>query len=513
MTKVDSVVSLLKSMTKSEKKHFSVQIIRKNSKKDFIQIYELIEREGITDSSLLRERFKQKNGGSSFDIALQYLYDKLLNMLLGLRKGRDVCYDLYQDILKAKMLYERSMFHESFMLLEKTIVRAQKYENYMVLLLAARIELDYLQNLDFPYLTEKELCHKQYIITESLKILRKINEQSFLYELLKYRLIYRGRNRSEVQKKEMGDLMISELYIASSLSKSNFEITKIHQLFQANYLMSIGDYEAALNSFQELTVLFKTNVKLWENPPYYYLSTLEGVLGSLRSVANYEGIRHFLEELKGLTTQSFADFQINATCLLFQYELFLFLDKGDFESCIHLIDEYEITLYNKFESLNPIRQAELCLYTALVYLGNGNMKRARYFINKAILDRNLDYLPLSHTIRLVKLMIYYEQGDFDIIRYESRSLKRRFLMDEERYYQIERYMLSFLNKDSLPILLQTRQSMWNKLWEQLSALYQDSFEKQLLDLFDFIAWIEAKLLKKKLSKVLYEHFFKRSNLN
>ena len=90
MTKVDSVVSLLKSMTKSEKKHFSVQIIRKNSKKDFIQIYELIEREGITDSSLLRERFKQKNGGSSFDIALQYLYDKLLNMLLGLRKGRDV---------------------------------------------------------------------------------------------------------------------------------------------------------------------------------------------------------------------------------------------------------------------------------------------------------------------------------------------------------------------------------------------------------------------------------------
>lgn len=513
MAKVDSVVSLLQSMTKSEKKHFSVQIIRKNSKKDFIQIYELIEKEGIVDSVILRERFKQKNCGSSFDIALQYLYDKLLDMLLGLRKGKDTHYDLYQDILKARMLYERSMFHESFTLLERTIVKAKEYENYIVLLLTVRTELDYLQSLDFPHLTEKDLCHKQYVITESLKILRKINEQSFLYELLKYRLIYRGRIRSEKQKKEMEDLMINELYITASSNRDNFEITKIHQLFQANYWMSIGDYNAALDSFQELAVLFKTNVKLWENPPYYYLSTLEGVLGSLRSIANYEGIKSFLEPLKELTNWSFVDFRINATCLLFQYELFLFLDKGDFENSVRLIGEYKISLYNKFENLSPIRQAELCLYTALVYLGDKNIKQAKYFINKVTLNRNLDYLPLSRTIRLVKLMIYYELGDFDMIRYESRSLKRRFLMDKERSYQIERHMLHFLNKDSLPILLRTRQDMWNKLWIQLSGLYQDSFEKQLLDLFDFIAWIEAKLLKKDLSIVLCNHFFKRLGLD
>ena len=149
----------------------------------------------------------------------------------------------------------------------------------------------------------------------------------------------------------------------------------------------------------------------------------------------------------------------------------------------------------------------------MVYLGDKNIKQAKYFINKVTLNRNLDYLPLSRTIRLVKLMIYYELGDFDMIRYESRSLKRRFLMDKERSYQIERHMLHFLNKDSLPILLRTRQDMWNKLWIQLSGLYQDSFEKQLLDLFDFIAWIEAKLLKKDLSIVLCNHFFKRLGLD
>ncbi len=44
----------------------------------------------------------------------------------------------------------------------------------------------------------------------------------------------------------MNDLMVNELYIAaSSDAEGNFELTRNHKLFQANYLMGAGDYRAA----------------------------------------------------------------------------------------------------------------------------------------------------------------------------------------------------------------------------------------------------------------------------
>lgn len=83
----------------------------------------------------------------------------------------------------------------------------------------------------------------------------------------------------------MNDLMVNELYIAaSSDSERNFELTRNHKLFQASYLMGVGDYGSALNSYKELNELFEENQQFWANPPIYYLSVLEGVLDSLRSI-------------------------------------------------------------------------------------------------------------------------------------------------------------------------------------------------------------------------------------
>ena len=138
----------------------------------------------------------------------------------------------------------------------------------------------------------------------------------------------------------MNDLMVNELYIAaSSDSEGNFELTRNHKLFQANYLMGAGDYRAALNSYKELDSLFEQNQQFWSNPPIYYLSVLEGVLGSLRSLSNYDEIPYFLDKLRKLISDSTSlEFKVNATCLLFQYELFPYLDKGDFSKCTQLME-------------------------------------------------------------------------------------------------------------------------------------------------------------------------------
>ena len=506
MRKIDSVISLVQTLTKSEKKHFSSHVLKDGENKDYLIIYDIVAKGKSCDGDSVKNEFYKKRPKGSFEIAIQYLYEKLLDSLLVLRKKKDIHYDLYQNICKARMLYERSLFYECFDILSATIEQAHYYENHEIIMIATKLELEYLLRLNFPELSEQELYHKHFVQNEALKKVRKITEQSSLYNLLKYRLAHRGYIRTPEQKQAMNDLMMSELYIAaSSDSEHNFEITKNHKLFQANYLISVGDYRAALNSLKELNKLFEENPQFWSNPPIYYLSVLEGVLDSLRSLGYYDEMPYFLERLKLLMENSSSEFKINTICLLFQYELFPFLDKGDFKKCNELIKQYQDSLYDKESWLSPMRRSELFLYTSIVYIGNQDYKTAKKYINRIILDHNMDYLPIMRTIRLIRLIIYYEMGEHDRIKYESRSIKRGLSLKKEQSFRTEHTILWFLNKQNLPILRKGKEAMFDKLLPTIEALHEDKYENQLLRIFDFTAWLKSKLLREKLSDVLAEY--------
>lgn len=504
MKRVDSVISLIYSLSKSEKKHFSLQVVKDKEDKDYLVIYDIIIKSKQPNGNAVKEEFYKRRPKGSFEVSIQYLYEKLVEALLTLRKKKDVYYDMLNNLCKARMLYERSLFEECFEILSDTIEQAQYYENNEVLTIALKLELEYLLRLNFPDMTEQELFHKHFMQNEALKRIRKITEQSSLHNLLKYRLSHIGAIRTSKQKQDMNDLMVNELYlVASSESEGNFELTRNHKLFQANYLMGAGDYSAALNSYKELNLLFEQNQQFWSNPPIYYLSVLEGVLGSLRSVRNYDEMPYFLGKLKRLIEDSSSlEFKVNATCLLFQYELFPYLDRGDFAECTRLMNSYQESLYDKEAWLSPLRKSELLLYTTLVHIGNQNYKAAKKYISNAIVDHNIKYLPLMRTIRLVRLIAYYEMQDYDLIRHESRSVTRSLSSPREQTFKTERIILWFLNKQNLPILRKDREAFWEKLSPKINELYNNKYESQLLRLCDFTAWMESKILKEKFSEVL-----------
>ena len=270
MKRVDSVISLIYSLSKSEKKHFSLQVIKDKEEKDYLVIYDIIIKSKQPNGNTVKEEFYRRKPNGSFEVSIQYLYEKLTDTLLTLRKKKDIYYDLLNNLCKARMLYERSLFEECFEILSNTIEQAQFYENNEILTIALKLELEYLLRLNFPNMTEQELFHKHFIQNEALKKIRKITEQSSLHNLLKYRLSHIGSIRTVKQKQDMNDLMVNELYIAaSSDSEGNFELTRNHKLFQANYLMGAGDYRAALNSYKELDSLFEQNQQFFCHAPLF----------------------------------------------------------------------------------------------------------------------------------------------------------------------------------------------------------------------------------------------------
>ncbi len=500
MTQIQSLVLLVNSMTLAEKRTFRVQSCQTKNKPNYIVLYDIIEKDSTLPSDELRIRFLGELPGASFETSAKYLFELILHTMLELRQEQDSFYDLFNKILKARILYEKSLFGECFDLLNNVMLQAEKYENYYAMLLASRMELEYLLALGFPNLSEKELLQKQFKLNESLKYIRKINEQSSLFEILKHRIVYKGYPRSQQQKNELNDLVFSELSMIASQNLENFEIRKLHQLFQSNYLISVGDYNSALRSYYELNTLFEANKHLWSSPPVYYLNVLEGVLESLRSIRNYNEMSYFVDQLKKMESTSI-DFRLNLSCLTFQYELFPFLDNGDFIACLELMNKYKNPLYDKLSNLDRVRQTELCLYTSLVYLGISDFHKARKFLNQVFLSvKNFSFLPLYRTIRLVNLIILYKLGDFDVITYEIRSMKRD-LSGTIKGYKIERFLFRFLSQ-SPPERPLNPNKQWYKIKVVFDEIRADVFEQQILRIFDFTAWVESEIRKVPLAEVL-----------
>ena len=502
MTKLNSLRLLIHSMTQSEKKTFRMKTNRKKNDPDYLILYDIIEKNREKPLSFYRSEYLKLKPGASFETTVKYLFELLLESMQELRKDRDNFYHLFDKIFKARILFEKSLLDESFEMLDYVIGHSEQYKNYHALLLASRMELEYLLALNFPNISEKMLLKKQFKLNEILNYLRKINAQSALYEILKHRVITKGHPRTQKQKEELNDLVFSEISIVASLNLYNFEISKLHQLFQANYLISVGDYKSALNAYIELNNLFEANKHLWSDHPVYYLHTLEGVLESLRSIHNYEGMTHFINQLKVIETQS-ADFRINLTCITFLYELFPFLDRGDFTSSMALMNEYREKLYDKLFTLGRARQAELCLYTSLIFFGNAEYLKAHRFLNQIILrGKNYYYLPLYRTIRLVNLIILYKMGDYDLIRYEIRSMKRD-IAGATKDYKIERFLFRFLCRQ-MPTVAFRRQLLLEKTMKDFGEIRQDVFERQILRIFDFTAWVESLIRRIPLSDVLHQ---------
>ena len=500
MTKFESLVQLVHSMSRSEKKKFSVATSCRKTKPDYLILYEILEAEPNMEMEVLREKFKLKKPKTAFDSVVNYLFDLLLDQSLDLRSTQDKHYLLFNKILKARVLFEKSLYDECFGLLKTVALQAEKLENYHALLLAGRLELEYLLALNFPNISEEELLKKQFKLNESIKILRKVNEQSALYEILKHRLHTKGYSRSEEDKRYLNDLVYSEISIVASLAPENFEITKLHQLFQSDYLISVGDYKSALRSYFELSNLFETNKHLWSNPPVYYLLTIEGVLESLRSIRNYAGMTYFIDQLKKITDTS-VEFKTHTLCTIFLYELYPHLDQGNFASASALMADYKENLYARMFTLNPSRQAELCLYTALIYFGKEEYNKAHRFLSQIIIHGKTYYfLPMYRTIRMVGLMILYHLADYELISYQCRSLRRE-LAGEEKGYKMERFLLLFLQKQ-IPMQQSQRMKLWQKVEPELDSIRKDIFEQQVLRIFDFTAWVEALMTNFPLSTIL-----------
>ncbi|MEJ7769392.1 MAG: hypothetical protein WKF89_16350 [Chitinophagaceae bacterium] len=500
LAQLATLLSLVLSLTKGEKKYFTMQASLQKGAKDYLRLFNLITKR--TEAADLKASFLKAKHTASYETSCKYLFSVLTKYLIQLRQEENITNQLVNGLLRANLFFEKSLYEEGFLQLKKIKEGAAAKQQHLLELWACRLELNYQSQLNFHSVSEKELIQLQMHMDDVLCILKNSQQHHNLYELMRQRLSHKGTTRSTQQTAGYNDLVVTELGLMNMPPAVSFQSQKAHLLFQANYFLTTNNYPSALKLFYQLHDLFEKHRSLWQDQPQYYIFMMEGILNSLRTVRQYQDLAFFLSNLQKFETSS-GSAQLMIEKITYVYSLASLLDNGEFEKALAVLKKKKLSLLLKISLLDATQQAEVYLYTALTYFVSNHLQESYQYLRSVLLENKLFYnLPVYKTFRLIRLLVHYELGDHQYISYEARSIKRSMQKENQTSYLLEKTLLKFLQLQRLPSDLNERLMLWEKLKPEFDAIREDKYESQLLKLFDVTLWVESTLCKKPLNQLL-----------
>jgi len=482
-------------MSKVEKRKFKLSTKKQAGNKDYLLLFDLIDRNNtIASPSSLKEKYNKMQPLSSIDNTARYLLNMLTDSLIQSKIKEDNLFRLFHGMLKVKILHERSLNEEGIKELKKLHQVAVKSQNQLMEYFISRQELNYASELNFKGLTEKDLIQKQVKAREILKDMLNTQEHYSLHEILKYRLIYTGKISSEENKKRLNDLVLNELGLITGRNKNNYESKKLHLLFQSFFFMDCGDYKSALKTFHELNKLFEQNTDLWNSPPDDYLSSLEGIMDSLKTIKRDDEMPFYIEKTASLDIPVYPEFfrlQVRKTILI--SKLYLLIAANHNVEAVNFIKTIEPSLLRVNNGINDEKQMELFFYCGLCYYKMEKFKSANRYLNEVVLVGKINFRSVvCKASRLLAMVIQYEDNNLEYLQYAVRSYKRspnnkeKLLKTEIIFFKILKF-----NPDKNSNI--KNEIMWNRILPIISAIEKSKFEMQLTKYFDFTGWIRTKL--------------------
>lgn len=494
MSKAVSLLVLIKSMSKAEKRYFRLYSNLQSGEKGYISLYLLMENNDEIDE--IQRLFAIENPGGNFEVAAKHLNDVILDCIAHLRKKQDMQDRIFNYVSRADILFERGLIDDSFAELRKARKLAEFYELDLLNMLIRRKELKIMSSTEFAGITEKRLVDKQMKLNEILKYTRCANQHVQLYDIIKYRLTYKGLARSDRQQQHLNDLVLSELHLVANTSYKAFETQKLHLLFQATYFLNSGNYKTALRFYQELITLFEENKHLMLNPPIHYFNALKGILDSLQSAKLYKEMPYFIEKVREIESKDYPqEFLLSVHAFSYLSEFSYYFQTGDLESAKQLRLKHEESLMKKISILNLQLQLELNLNAVILSLASGDAKDARKSMKKILgAGKVIHNFPDYKIARLINLLIQVELENYDYLENEMNSLKRNIAAEKNLYqYRTEKLLFKFIKLNPLSKDVNENLEIWNRFQKDIEIINQNKYERPLLKMFDFIAWIESKL--------------------
>jgi|GEM_PF-2284211 len=486
-----NLVKLIKSLKKNEKRYVAIYLSKHKSGNNLLKLYNVINDSETVSDEVIARKIKDKKVISQLKINKHNLYYLLLDALHNFHLRGSVYGRVLNLLHQAEILSSKGLNIARKDLLDKAAKLADEYE-----LSELKLEILRLQNHEPSDINVSNTIHK-----ETRKLAARITEEDTIKHFNNRLSLYQrkvGQRLTPTQMKYLEKEMLSTIKKLSFSSNSFFNQFFYFRILSLYHTMSGNTYEAFDNDMK-LTRIFKENPKMldlqiWKDR---YLSAISRLITSSSLVGKNDMLPFLSNEIQNLDIsdkrKAFADINI----------LDAYMQVGEFENSYELVKQVEENTDFYHRNLGPANRTALYFNLAVLNFGLENYSKSLQWINNIINnpDNHSENMGIHFTIRILRLILYYELQYFDLLEYELRSTYR-YIIKEKNPYKFDQAVFSFIRRTvSVYDKAKIRKAM-EQTRTDLVKISKIKTEQQTISYFDFISWLSSKIENKKFADLV-----------
>lgn len=503
----DQLHRLIKSLTKSEKRYFTLFAGRHaiGGKNNYLMLFDAIEKQDEYDEILILNQFKKEKFINQFSTTKARLYDTILDSLNAFHASSSIDAQLKRELHCAEILYKKTLYDQCAKVLASAKRVATRYEKQSSLIEINIWEKRLIETANYSEKTEDDILK---LLQEDRLINEKIANYNDYWNIKSrfFMILNRQgkvRNNQELEKFKQ---IIDNTLLKSEEKALSTETRYLYHHIYSAYYFGIGNYDQSYVNLARNVELIESNPDIFEEEPNIYFSVLTNFIyvgSQLKKFEEvFEGLKKLRATLKVFENGKNEDVEVKLFSSAMSIELTICLQTAEYEKALELAPIIEEKL-KKFEGkFTKLRESYFYFAVSAAYFGAEKYSQALRWINKLLNSPKFEESEDIYCFaQIMSLIIHIELKHDDFVPRAFKNV-HRFLSSRNRVYRFENVFLDFIGK----ILKTTRRDEQNKFYrelkEALEALKSDSFERAAFEYFDFISWAESKVERKPFREIV-----------
>lgn len=504
----DPLFQLIGTLSKAEKRNFTLFVNRTNTKEEakFIRLFDVLDGMKTLDERIIFKKVPEIKKAQLSNMKAN-LYKQILISLRLNHIHHNVDIQLRESIDYAKVLYNKGLYQQSLKLLNKAKLQAmESKQNTLVLQI-----LEFEKLIESQYITRSISNRADELVNQTVQFNRTIQTSNSLSNLALqlYGLYLKmGYIRNEEDHHKVKSFMEENLPQVEEEKLSFFEKLYLYQS-QVWYNHIIHDFIMSYRYAQKWVNLFKNNVNMIELQPTLYLKGLHNLLATLFNLRHYSKFVIVLKELDEINKNESIKLNQNIEILLFLYSATHRINKhfleGSFTEGVKFVPELERDLEKYVDYLDPHRVLIFYYKIASIYFGSGDNLNAIKYLEKVISYKDVSLRGDIHCFaRILNLIAHYDEGLDESLEYHVKSVYH-FLGKMNDLHAVQKEIFVFLKKLNR-ITVHGLKGEFKDLKNRLLIYQSDIYEQRPFLYLDIISWLESKIDNVPIQKILISKF-------
>ncbi len=502
MTDTSDLFDIVKALSKSEKRYFKLQHARGDNEDahKYLALFNTLDGMERYDKEALLERLQRKEPPKNFRQAKYYLFNaitKSLNQFHGSKPWpRAYLLNLSARILKQKGLHRQS---------DALLTRARQItKRHNLTLVDLMILLQQSSLLEFTEKDPDKYLQRVETVTDEIRTqtqaLKTFVDYQTIYDRMQALLRVKGEPRTEEELAAFRALF-DDPAMSSGEHKSYCNAELFYHQIRRIYHMAAGKIELAIEDCRNFRAVVQ-RVPLPVKFDYMAMIMLCQFYLDQGDVTAFQlEMNTFTTEIGEVDRTKLEGWDPEMELLLQICWIRARASEGRFDEACALLPplrDARQTGKGKISLTNAVLHDFINFYALF---GNERFDEAFSWLRRICDNKSAEFRSdIYYTAHLLTLIVHYELGNLDTLEYSVRTT-RNLLAAGKRLYALEIAMLDLFKALSVSSPHE-RPGLFRRAHARLEELEGHPLKSRLMSSFDFTAWLEAKIQRRRFADMV-----------